>query len=103
MLVIHSTQLKNVLDQLVKNQELSDIHFAFLWNVEHLVITVTNIQNSFRSAEHIMPLLDKQILNPELLNLDSLDRTISDVMKSFSNHEFIVDINRCNIPHIVKL
>ena len=64
---------------------------------------MTNIQNSFRSAELVITLLDKQILNPELLNLDSLNRTISEGIKSFSNLEFPAEISRYNISHIVKL
>ena len=57
--------VKDVLDQLVTNQELRDIHFALLWNFELLVTAVTNIQNNFRFAELTVTLLDKQILNPE--------------------------------------
>ena len=64
---------------------------------------MTHIQNSFRSAELSITLLDKQVLNPELLHLDSLNRTISEGIKSFSNLEFSVKINKYNIPHIVEL
>ena len=95
--------VKDVLDKLVTHQELQDVHFALLWNFEQLVTAVTNIQNNFRSAELTVTLLDKQILNPELLNLNSLNRTITEGIKSFPDLEFPVEINRYNIPHIVKL
>ena len=68
-----------------------------------LVAAVTNIQNSYSSVELTVTPLDKQILNPELLYLQSRNRTVTEWMKSFPDLEFPIAINRYNIPHIVKL
>ena len=92
-----------LLEKLTQQQEWTDIHLAILWNLEQIILSTANVRNEFRSGEVTVTLLEKNILNPELLNLVSLNKTITEGLKSFPELEFPVEISRYNMYHIIKL
>ena len=95
--------IKITLDKIVESQEMQDIHYAILWNLEQIVQSTNIVKNEFRSGVVTVILLEKDILNPELVNLDSLNKTVTEGLQSFPNLEFPVKINRYNMPQIIKL
>ena len=95
--------IKTILDKIVKSQEMQDTHCAILWNLEQIVQSTTIVKNGFTSWEVTVTLLENDILNPELVNLNSLNKTVIEGLLSFSNLEFPVEINRYNTPQIIKL
>ena len=95
--------IKTVLDKIVESQEMQDIHYAILWNFEQIVQSSNIVKNEFRSGEVTVTLLEENILNPELINLHSLNKTVTEGLQSFPDLEFPVEINRYNMPQIIKL
>jgi len=95
--------VKKILDKVVTSQEVSDIHEAIFYNLDQLVYSNSENRNTFRLGEIIVTLLEQGILNPELLDLPSLKRIISEGKKSFPNLEFPIEISRFHIHHIVKI
>ena len=95
--------IKTILDKIVESQEMQDIHYAILWNLEQIVQSSNIVKNEFRSGEVTVTLLEKDILNPELINLDSLNKTVTEGLQSFPDLEFPVEINRYNMSQIIKL
>ena len=80
-----------------------DIHYAISWNFEQLITSTNNVKNEFRTGELSTTLLERGIMNPELLNLKSINKTLTEGIQLFPSLEFPVEINRYNVPHIVKL
>ena len=95
--------IKTILDKLAEQREMLDIHYAISWNFEQLITSTTNVKNEFRTGELTTTLLERGIMNPELLNLNSLNKTVTEGIQLFPSLEFPVEINRYNVPHIVKL
>ena len=95
--------IKNILDKLLEAQETADLHYAILWNLDQLVSSITNIMNSFKFGELAITLLNKGILNAELIELQSFERIIVEGRKSFPQLDFPLSIGRYELPHIVKI
>ena len=91
------------MDKLLEAQETADLHYAILWNLDQLVSSITNIMNSFKFGELAITLLNKGILNAELIELQSFERIIVEGRKSFPQLDFPLSIGRYELPHIVKI
>ena len=95
--------VKNILDQLVETQRVSDIHNAINWNLDQLLTELTNIQNTFKVGELTVTLLEKGILNAELIDLQSLEKIIAEGRTYFPKLEFPLKVSRYSLHHIVKV
>ena len=95
--------IKSILDKMVENNKNNDLHYAIQWNLDQLVALNTEIQNTFRLGELTLTLLDHGILNPALVELDSLDAIVKEGLKLFPSLSFPLPISRFQLHHIVKL
>ena len=95
--------MKTILEKLVENDENRDIHHAILWNLDQLVVLNAEIKNTFRLGELTLTLLDQGILNPELIQLNSLKTIVSEGLQLFPAFTFPVKITRYQLDHVVKL
>jgi len=95
--------IKSVLDKLVEAQQTSDIHYAVQWTLDQLVSSIQNVKDSFKFSELTITLLQKGILNAELLDLKSLKRTIEEGLQSFPKMSFPLEITRYQLKNIVKI
>ena len=90
--------IKTILDKVVESREMQDIGIL---NKSYKVLLFS--KKEFKSGEVTVTLLEKDILNPGLVNLDSLNITVTEGLLSFPNLEFPVELNKYNIPQIIKL
>ena len=95
--------IKSILDKMAENSKNSDIHYAIQWNLDQLVAVNLEIQNTFRLGELTLTLLDSGILNPDLINLNSLKAIIREGLELFPHLSFPVDISRFHLHYIVKI
>ena len=95
--------IKSILDKMVEQNKNTDLHYAIQWNLDQLVALNTEIQNTFRLSELTLTLLDQGILNPDLIELDSLNTIITEGLKLFPSLSFPLPISRFQLHHIVKL
>ena len=95
--------MKEILDKLVEAQLTSDIHQAILWNLDQLAAGVKDIKLTFKLGELMVTLLEKGIMNLDLLDLQSFEKIIAEGLKSFPNLEFPIKIDRFKLPHLVKM
>ena len=95
--------MKDILDKLVENNINAHVHYAILWNLDQLVLLNKEIKMKFRLGELTLTLLEEGILNPELLELNSLQAIVSEGLKLFPELTFPLEITRYQLEHIVKL
>ena len=95
--------VKRVLNKLVEQNELADIHSAIQWNLDQLLNSITNNRNTFAASEVTVTLLEQGILTPELIDLDSLRNIISEGRKSFPTLDFPIEISRFQLDHVVQV
>lgn len=95
--------VKKVLDKLVEQNELADIHSAIQWNLDQLLASITDNRNAFTSSEVTITLLEKGILNPDLIDLASLENIVSEGRKSFPTLDFPIEISRFQLESIVQI
>ena len=95
--------VKKVLNKLVEQNELADIHSAIQWNLDQLLASITNNRNTFTASEVTITLLEKGILNPDLIDLESLKNIVSEGRKSFPTLDFPLEISRFQLEHIVQI
>ena len=63
--------VKEILDKVVEAQKMADIHYAIGWNLDQLMDSIIDIKNTFKFGELTVTLLEKGILNSELIDLKS--------------------------------
>ena len=95
--------MKQILDKLVQHDSNQDIHYALLWNLDQLVSLNIEIANTFRLGELTITLLDRGILNPELIQLSSLKAIIDEGLKLFPTLTFPLEVSRYQLDHVTKL
>ena len=95
--------IKSVLEKLNKQSHHQDLHMSIQWNFDQLVSINTEIQNTFRLAEMTLTLLDNDILNPDLLQLNSLKKIIKEGLELFPDLSFPLTVNRYHLYNIVQI
>ena len=95
--------VRTILDQLVETQNLKEIHFTILWNLDQLIASSKDIKNTFRSGEFTVTLLEQGTLVPDLIELDSVKRILNEGHKSFPTLHFPLEPTRQNVEHMVKI
>ena len=96
-------KIKTVLDKLVEANDRRDIYDTISWNLEQLIDSVINIKTTFRLSEVINTLLENGLLNPELIDLRSLEKIVSEGLKFFPHLQFPLEVHRYKLSHIVKI
>ena len=91
------------MNKLVEQNELADIHSAIQWNLDQLLASITNNRNTFTASEVTITLLEKGILNPDLIDLESLKNIVSEGRKSFPTLDFPVEISRFQLEHMASI
>lgn len=98
-----NSNIKNVLLKMIAAQEKDDLMRLITWNLEQVLDSVHEIKILFRFAELTVMLLDEGILNPELIDLHSLQRIVTEGQATFPNLKFPLQVDRHNLAHIVKI
>lgn len=96
-------KVTQALDKIVETQILKDIHYALLWNLDQLALGITDTRNTFRSSELTTTLLEQGILSHDLVDGTSLNRIVSEGLKSFPQLEFPIKITRYTIDQIIPI
>jgi hypothetical protein len=97
------TDIKAVLAELVHNNIRTDLFLAIRWNLEQLLESFRTVQYSFKDAETQLTLLNQNILNPELLDVLSLNNTITEGLQAFPGLKFPVQLTRYQLRNIAKM
>ena len=92
-----------ILDKLVDAQANMDLHSAILWNLDQLNDNTAERLTTFKFSELTITLLESGTLNAELINIQSIDKIVSEGLKSFPQLEFPLNIHRYQLSHIVKI
>ena len=88
---------------MIEQNKKTDLHYAIQWNLDQLLSLNAEILNSFKLAELTLTLLDKGILNADLIELDSFKLIVEEGLKLFPELRFPLEINRTNLRHIVRI
>ena len=95
--------MKNILEKLIKNNENQDVHYGVLWNFDQIIALNIEIATTFRLGELTLTLLNKGILNPELIEINSLQTIVNEGLKLFPNLMFPLKIHRYTLVHVIKI
>jgi len=95
--------IKKILDKMLEAQQTADIHYAIQWNLDQLASSIKEVNQIFKFGELSVTLLQKGILNAELINIKSLETTIAEGLQSFPNMIFPLKISRYQLKHIVSI
>ena len=95
--------IKGILDKIVDSHAKRDIHYAINWNLEQLISSTHNIRSTFKWGDLTATLLNRGILNAELINLNSLRKIIDEGRKSFPDLDFPLAVERYQLIHIINI
>ena len=95
--------VKKILEKIVETNKQQDVHLALLWNYDQIITLNNELTHTFEMAEMTLTLLDNHILNPELIQLDSLKAIIEEGLKLFPNLVFPLTINRYWLHTIAQI
>ena len=95
--------IRNILDKIADSQNYADIHYTILWHLDQLMDSTTSLREAFKISEITLTLLDKGILTPELVKLESLKKIIDEGIKAFPHLHFPLAIERYKVIHITRV
>ena len=97
-------KIKVILQEIEKQNSVTEVIDHIRWNLEVLNRESTDNQLQLRMSETRVTLLRKNIINPEMINLDSMRKVVDEGKLIFKNLEFPVEkIVKENIVKIVNL
>ena len=95
--------IKEVLDKMVETNKYDEIYYAISWNMNQLISSTVDIKNTFKRGELTLTLLEKGILNADLIDIKSFQAIVSEGIESFPELEFPLEISRYTLVHITKI
>jgi hypothetical protein len=73
---------------MVNLNEKREIYQAMMWNLEQLAENAINIHLSFRLGEITITMLESGIINPDLIDITTFKKIISEGLNVFTELEF---------------
>ena len=97
------SDIKLILDKMVRVQETGDLYSLMLWNLDQLIQVSTQTYQSFKLGKVIVTMLEAGIINSDLIEISSFKRIIQEGLMTFKELEFPLNINRLTLPQITKI
>ena len=97
------TDVKIILEKIITMRSKQDAFQGMLWNLDQLVNNAENIKLSFRLGEITLTMLEAGFINPDLIQVKTFNKIVSEGLKAFPNLQFPLKISKTNMPYILKL
>lgn len=96
-------KIEVILDEFVTYDKTRELTAALLFNLEQLTVSADISLLEFKAQQNYITLLQQGIINPDLIDHESLANIIKEGLSEFKNLAFPIQVEKETLPDIIKL